>query len=98
ADGGLPTGHQEFTTVTGRVRRVGHFDPELVRRALGANEPNRIVLNHLDYVDWQVRSGALTEKARSFVERVEGQIDRQIDWIGTGPADIRNRHWVEISG
>jgi adenylosuccinate synthase len=98
ADAGLPAGHQEFTTVTGRVRRVGHFDAELVRRAIGTNHPDRIVLNHLDYVDWQVRSGALTEKARSFVERVEDQIDHRVDWIGTSPADIRDRNWAAVCG
>ena len=36
----------EYTSVTGRVRRVGTFDAELVRRALAFNAPTRLVLNH----------------------------------------------------
>src|SRR5262249_15384280 len=41
AEGGLPVAHQEFTTVTKKVRRVGRFDPHLVRRAIQVNKPNR---------------------------------------------------------
>jgi adenylosuccinate synthase len=68
AEGGLPATHQEFTTVTKKVRRVGRFDPSVVCRAIQVNKPNRIVLNHLDYVDWRVRNGHLTAKSREFVE------------------------------
>ncbi len=88
AEAGLPLDHREFTTVTGKVRRVGHFDPELVRRAIQVNHPDRIVLNHLDYVDGKVRKAGLTHKARRFVERVETSIGRSVDWLGTGPSVI----------
>jgi adenylosuccinate synthase len=91
AEAGLATDHREFTTVTGKVRRVGRFDPELVRRAINVNRPDRIVLNHLDYVDPRVRSGELTTKARRFIERVETQILHRIDWFGTGPATVVDR-------
>jgi adenylosuccinate synthase len=88
----LPADHREFTTVTGKVRRVGNFDPELVCRAIRVNRPKRIVLNHLDYVDARVRDNAeLTTKARQFVKNVETEIDQKIDWIGTGPAAILSR-------
>ena len=59
---------REFTTVTHKVRRVGRFDASLVRKAIAANRPSRVVLNHLDYVDCAVRSGLLTAKAGEFVE------------------------------
>jgi adenylosuccinate synthase len=92
-ESGSPVGVQEFTTVTRKLRRVGNFDPELVRRAILVNQPNRIVLNHLDYVDASVRdNAALTRKARQFVKEVETKIDRQIDWLGTGPAAILSCH------
>ena len=78
----------ELTTVTGKVRRVGHFDAELARRAIMINQPNRIVLNHLDYVDWSVREGILSEKAQRFVALIEREIGRRTDWLGTNERDF----------
>jgi adenylosuccinate synthase len=91
AEAGSLADYREFTTVTGRIRRVGHFDPELVRRAIQVNQPSRIVLNHLDYVDPKVRDADLTTKARQFVEVVEAGVGRHVDWLGTGPATIMSR-------
>ena len=87
---------REFTTVTAKLRRVGRFDPEIVRRAIQANQPNRIVLNHLDYVDPRVRDGLLTVKARAFVEKVEANIGCLIDWLGTGPGQVMDRHGARV--
>lgn len=92
SEAGLPLDHQEFTTVTRKVRRVGEFDPKIVRRAIQVNKPNRIVLNHLDYVDARTHGCLLTAKARGFIKKVEVEIDQQIDWFGTGPAAILSRH------
>lgn len=95
AEAGLPTDYREYTTVTGKVRRVGRFDPDLVRRAIAANNPNRIVLNHLDYVDPRVRDRSLTAKARLFVEKIEQDINRRVDWLGTGPESIIDLQNIE---
>jgi adenylosuccinate synthase len=73
----------ERTTVTNRLRRVASFDPAIVREAVAANGPTRIALNHLDYVDWAVRDGSLTERAIEFVSNLEWAIGRRIDWLGT---------------
>jgi adenylosuccinate synthase len=96
ADAGIIDDIREFTTVTARVRRVGRFSPEIVRRAILANQPNRIVLNHLDYVDPRVREGLLTMKARDFVEKVEADIVRRVDWLGTGQSQIMDNHGVHM--
>jgi adenylosuccinate synthase len=101
ADGGLPFGYCEHTTVTGKVRRVGHFGPEIVRRAIQTNRPTRIVLNHLDYVDPIVRELNLTPNTKEFVGMVELKIGRHVDWLGTGPANIiesRARRALESTG
>src|SRR5215211_4873757 len=37
---------EEFTSVTGRLRRIARFDPVLVRRAIAVNRPSLVVLNH----------------------------------------------------
>ena len=85
AEAGITEDIRELTTVTAKLRRVGRFDPGVVRRAILANQPTRIVLNHLDYVDPLVRDGTLTAKARAFVEMVEKGIGRCVigsesDW------------------
>lgn len=41
----------EYTSCTNRIRRVARFDADVVVRSILCNRPNRIVLNHLDYVD-----------------------------------------------
>lgn len=77
----------EETSVTKRVRRVGHFDSEIVKRAILANSPTKIALNHVDYVDAGVIDKVvLTAKARAFVNSVEDAIGSKIDYVGTGPA------------
>ena len=96
-EAGLSEDNREFTTVTKKLRRVGTFDPVLVRKAIDVNQPNRIVLNHLDYVDPRVRDGDLTLKACQFVESVEVGIGRSIDWLGTGPAAFMYREGASAS-
>ncbi|MDE2498560.1 MAG: adenylosuccinate synthetase [Alphaproteobacteria bacterium] len=87
-EAGLPDDYKEYTTVTKRVRRVGKFDAELVRRAIRANQPNRIVLNHLDYIDAAARGGHITRQVREFVSSVEVGIGRKVNWLGTGPSEL----------
>jgi adenylosuccinate synthase len=85
ADGprGLPI--REYTSVTGRLRRVAEFDPAIVRQAITINQPTKIVLNHLDYVDPTVQDGALTPIAEAFIRDVVDGIGRAIDTVGVGP-------------
>ena len=83
---GLPSDYCELTTATKKIRRVGVFDPDLVLRAIEANNPTSIVLNHFDYVDSSIRKGVFDDRAMRFLENVEGAIGRVIDWVGTGPA------------
>lgn len=83
----------EFTTVTKKKRRVGFFDPAVVRAAITVNQPTRLVMCHLDYIDINVvKTGKHTEKTKAFVNTVERQIGRQIDYFGIGP-DRPIVHW-----
>ena len=50
-EAGVSSDLREYTSVTHKLRRVGRFDPVIVRRAIAANAPTDIVLNHLDYID-----------------------------------------------
>lgn len=88
---GLPDDYHELTTATRKIRRVGTFDPELVQRAIEANNPTRIVLNHFDYVDGTVREGVFRVRALEFLRSVESSVGRSMSWIGTGPATLLDR-------
>lgn len=87
----------ELTTVTRATRRVGYFDSGVVRQAIAANRPSRIVLNHLDYVAPETASGLLIARAEAFVHDIEFQIGQKVDWVGTGPASlIEQRHQTTL--
>ena len=73
---------REYTTVTGKLRRVGHFDPELVRRALDVNRPTRLVMNHLDYIGRQQDLDNGQGGLQKFILKTEDEIGRKIDWLG----------------
>jgi len=80
----------EHTSVTHGVRRVARFDPEIVRAAIAANRPTKIVLNHLDYIDKSVDlGGQLSPRIMSFVEQASNMIGRHIDYLGLSPALLR---------
>jgi adenylosuccinate synthase len=83
-ESGATTSLVERTSVTGKVRRVARFDPQIIREAIDANNPNVIVLNHLDHVDVMARAG-VTHRAAEFVERVQKEIERPVDLVGVGP-------------
>lgn len=79
---------REYTTVTGKLRRVGEFDGELVRRAIAANAPHRIVLNHMDYLGPKEDLLRSFSSVSRFVSRIESVIGRQIDWFGFDPMSV----------
>lgn len=82
---------REYTTVTQKLRRVGHFDAELVRRAIRASQPTCIVLNHVDYVGEASCLADPGSIVSNFVAHVEHQIGRNIPWIGFDPLTIHER-------
>jgi adenylosuccinate synthase len=87
-EGGHEDDLTEYTSVTQRIRRVGRFDPALVRQAIAANRPSTIVLNHVDHVDAASRDGNLTDHASSFVSWVTEQIGQQVDFVGLSPGSL----------
>jgi adenylosuccinate synthase len=79
----------EFTSVTGRRRRVARFQPEIVRRAIAVNLPSTIVMNHIDYVDARcAESGTLTKRALTFMRKASDAIGAPIDLVGLGPTAL----------
>lgn len=75
----------EYTSATSRMRRVAEFDSDIVKKAIEINNPNIIVLNHLDYIDYTCNDcNELSDKILDFVTNVEKSINRKIDYAGTG--------------
>ena len=79
---------REFATVTGQLRRVGLFDPDIVQRALRTNQPTSLVLNHLDYVGDRHNTGYKIDNVCEFIHSIESSIGRSIDWCGFSPVEI----------
>lgn len=73
---------QEYTTVTNKLRRIGRFDPALVRSAIAANRPNRIVMNHMDYFGQAEDINRRDSSVVLFLNDVKNSIGKNIDWIG----------------
>lgn len=78
----------ERTSVTDQIRRVGRFDPDIVRRAIEVNVPSLICLNHLDYVDARCAEGEWPLEAEAFVAEMERSLEHAIEYVGIGPGEL----------
>jgi len=75
----------EYTSATKRIRRVAEFDSEVVNAAIQVNKPNIIVLNHVDYIDYSCHNlDTIPDTVEAFVKNISIEINRDIDYIGTG--------------
>ncbi len=87
-ESGAPVDIREFTSVTKKVRRVGRFEFGIVQQAIAVNRPTRLILNHVDHIDWRCRGKSLTGSAWEFIHYVERGLARHVDWVGTGVDDF----------
>lgn len=78
----------EMTTVTGKVRRVGEFDIDIVKKAIQINRPTQIALQFLNYMfpkdESKNRWDALGTDAKEYIQSLEQQLGIPITLIGTG--------------
>lgn len=88
-DSGSPVPLHEYTTVTGRLRRVGRFEWEHCAISGRLNRPTRLAINFLDYIDYHNRTATsfaeLTEGTRDFVQRVQDCVGVPACYLGVGP-------------
>jgi adenylosuccinate synthase len=88
-ESGCPNPISEFTTVTGKLRRIGRFDLHLVRRAVEVNRPTRIALNFLDYLSFGNASSkaalGLSANALQMISDIEQCAQAPVTYLGTGP-------------
>lgn len=82
-------GIMEQGTVTGRQRRVGRFDMELVKRAILVNSATQIALTGVDYLNANTRGKReyeqLPSDVRSFISKIENETKTPVTLISTGP-------------
>jgi len=96
---GAPVDLTEYTSATKRVRRVAEFDADVVKRAIQVNQPNIIVLNHVDYVDYTCHdSHKIPDSVVTFINKISESIEQRIDYIGTGKAIILENPWENKNG
>ncbi|MEW6147747.1 MAG: adenylosuccinate synthetase [Bradyrhizobium sp.] len=98
AEAGLSEDYKELTTATKKVRRIGRFEVDVVRRAIAANQPTSIVLNHVDYVDPALARGERSSRASDFLASVESRIGATIAMVGFGPDSLVPRSEFDRNG
>lgn len=87
----------EYTTVTGKLRRV--FEPhwDRLREMVQTNGVTQIALNFANYVDYEVygatRTSQITPKVWRFIEMIEDEVRVPVTLIGTGP---NNSHIIDL--
>jgi adenylosuccinate synthase len=85
---GAPVVLPEYTSVTGRLRRVARFDLEAVTRACRYNRPTSLAVMGLDRIDFH-NTGVgdfpdLTTRGRTFLASLEDATGVPVDFAGTG--------------
>jgi len=80
---------KEYTTVTKKLRRVGRFDYELLKRAIEINRPTKLAINFVDYLDCEninaKRFDDLTDKTKFFIWDIEHRFGIPVSYIGYSP-------------
>lgn len=88
--GGVPREEiHEYTTVTGKLRRVFEMHWDRLRQMVRVNGVTQIALNFANYIDYSVTGARdpeqLTDKVRDFIKRIEDETSVPVTLIGTGP-------------
>jgi adenylosuccinate synthase len=90
----------EYTTVTGKMRRVGTWDDELLARSLALNRPASLALTFADYW-WPSIAGAKSweeavvkmglpelKEVQRRIKEIQAKHQVSVGWIGTGPDSV----------
>lgn len=87
---------KELTSVSRKLRRVAFFDNDIVRRAIKYNNPTKIVINHVDYLDHiSSLNSKISKKMSDFIFEIENAIGRKIDYIGINRGDLIENDLVQ---
>lgn len=90
-ESGYPYEIKEYTTVTKKIRRVGRFDINILKKAAIINKPTHLTLMGVDYLDFKNKNVKqfkdLTDSTKNFIYTMEKELGINISYIGTGPRD-----------
>jgi adenylosuccinate synthase len=88
---GSPKPIKEYTSVTGRLRRVFEQSYESLEKSILLNRPDQIALMFLDYINYEDYGKScfetLSKKSRRYIDSLEQRINVPITLIGTGPEE-----------
>ena len=80
---------REYTTVTGRERRVFEQSMDVLLQAVRVNRPDELALTFIDYInvdDYGKSSfDALSGDSKRYVDRIEEELSVPVTLISTGP-------------
>lgn len=80
---------REYTTVTGRLRRIAEWDDHVIMQARTMNGATRAALMFTDYVDPVVEGRTeLTKMVEQYIEAVEQHHHLDVVFAGTGGPDL----------
>jgi len=79
----------EYTTVTGRMRRVFEQSPDALEESVRINRPDEIALMFIDYINHEDYGKShfedLSDESKSYVDNLERELKVPVTLIGTGP-------------
>jgi adenylosuccinate synthase len=83
---------REYTTVTGRLRRVSSFSWIGLKDAVQTNGATKLIVNFIQYVNWEDRGlkggkevfEKLSKKSREFIDKIQEKTNVPVVLIGTG--------------
>lgn len=78
----------EQTTVTKKTRRVGEFDPDLVRSAINRCRPTFLVLTFLDYLFPDIAKHGFTQPVIHYLDHLEAVVGRRFTHAGIGTGEV----------
>ncbi len=94
---GSPEPLIEYTTVTGRTRRIFEQDFETLEKAILVNKPDQIALMFLDYINagdyGKTKFEDLSAKSQKYINNLEEKLNIPITLIGTGPGE---KHMIDL--
>ena len=81
----------EYTTVTGRLRRIFEQDYEMLERAVMVNKPDELALMFIDYLDSKDFGKnvfeELSNKSKEYILALEERLKLPVTLIWTGPEE-----------
>ncbi|MGM5488692.1 MAG: adenylosuccinate synthetase [Nanobdellota archaeon] len=92
---GAPRAPSEYTTVTGRLRRVFEQNINELKRAVLVNQPDELALTFIDYINFadygKQYFSELSPESKDYVSWIQDELAVPVTLIGTGEQTLIDR-------